>query len=117
MFLFPLLLDNLESSILKEVIDDICYLGAKKLCLSGGEPFLHKDILRIIEYATNKGLEINIYSSGIVGTSDNKESYFSFIAWHDAVILFSGDESGSPILIFSPLFLISYNFFLHKHMM
>lgn len=84
----------LELNVVKEVIDDICYLGAKKLCLSGGEPFLHKDILRIIEYATNKGLEINIYSSGIVGTSDNKESL-------NDDILIKAKEAGLSKVIFN----------------
>lgn len=64
----------LELNTIKEIIDDIAYLGAKKLCLSGGEPFLHKDIVDIIKYAVYKGLEVNVYSSGIIGMPDNKKS-------------------------------------------
>ena len=64
----------LELDTIKEIIDDIVYLGAKKLCLSGGEPFLHTDIISIIEYATYKGLELNIYSSGIISSQNNKKA-------------------------------------------
>lgn len=52
---------------IKQIIDDIIFIGAKRLCLSGGEPFLHPDILEMIEYATKKGLIVDIYSSGIIG--------------------------------------------------
>lgn len=62
----------LEFKVIKEIIDDIVCLGAKRLCLSGGEPFLHPDITNIVEYATRKGLILDIYSSGIMG--DNNQT-------------------------------------------
>lgn len=34
---------------IKQIIDDIIFIGAKRLCLSGGEPFLHPDIVEMIE--------------------------------------------------------------------
>src|SRR5699024_3197764 len=44
------------------------------LCLSGGEPFLHTDIINIIRYAVQKGLKLDIYSSGIVGEYGKEEA-------------------------------------------
>lgn len=57
----------LELDTIKQIIDDIICIGAKRLCLSGGEPFLHPDIVEIIEYAAQKGLIVDVYSSGIIG--------------------------------------------------
>lgn len=64
----------LRLDTIKQIIDDIECLGAKRLCLSGGEPFLHPDIIEIIEYATQKGLILDIYSSGIVGEYNLEKS-------------------------------------------
>lgn len=50
---------------LREVIDDAVTLGAKTICLSGGEPFLHPDIIDIVNYIYEKGCSCFIYSSGI----------------------------------------------------
>lgn len=47
------------------VIDDAKVLGCKTVCLSGGEPFLHPQILQIVEYISKKELACYIYSSGI----------------------------------------------------
>lgn len=57
----------LSLDTIKEIINDIVSLGAKRLCLSGGEPFLHPSVMEIIEYAVKKGLILDIYSSGVVG--------------------------------------------------
>lgn len=45
---------QLSFDVIKSVIDDMNELGIKKLCLSGGEPFLHENIIEIIGYATQK---------------------------------------------------------------
>ncbi len=62
----------LEVSLIEKVIDDILDMGAVRLCLSGGEPFLHPNIVHIVQYAVGKGLKVDIYSSGIIG-EPNKE--------------------------------------------
>lgn len=49
----------------KEVVDDAKDLGAKLICISGGEPFLHKGLKDIVDYIKAKGLQCYIYSSGI----------------------------------------------------
>ncbi|MBA4685531.1 MAG: radical SAM protein [Candidatus Galacturonibacter soehngenii] len=57
-----------------DVIDDITMLNASRLCLSGGEPFLHPDIIDIIAYAASKGLVLDVYSCGVVGEYNNEKS-------------------------------------------
>jgi radical SAM protein with 4Fe4S-binding SPASM domain len=41
-------------------------IGVNRVCLSGGEPFLHKDLKKIVAYIKQLGMEVNIYSSGII---------------------------------------------------
>ncbi len=40
--------------------------GIEELSISGGEPFLHPDLLRMVEYAKSKGIRIVIFTSGVV---------------------------------------------------
>lgn len=47
------------------VIDDAIELGLKTVCFSGGEPFLHADLLKMTEYVNKKGLNSYVYTSGI----------------------------------------------------
>lgn len=51
--------------IIKNVIDDAKNLGCKTVCLSGGEPFLHPQILDIISYIAKQQLTCYVYTSGI----------------------------------------------------
>lgn len=48
-----------------EVIKDAAKLGLKTLCFSGGEPLLHPDFCRMIDYVNSFGIDIYIYTSGI----------------------------------------------------
>jgi MoaA/NifB/PqqE/SkfB family radical SAM enzyme len=56
---------------IKSIIDECKELGFTHINLSGGEPFLHKDIVEIVKYINSKGLHIDIYSSGIVQYKGN----------------------------------------------
>lgn len=49
----------------REVVNDSKELGARRVCISGGEPFLHPDIVKIVKLISDKGLECYLYSSGI----------------------------------------------------
>lgn len=51
--------------IIKRVIDDAKVLGCKTVCLSGGEPFLHPQIIEIITYISELRLSCYVYTSGI----------------------------------------------------
>lgn len=51
--------------IIKNVIDDAKSLGCKTVCLSGGEPFFHPQILDIISYIAKQQLTCYVYTSGI----------------------------------------------------
>lgn len=50
----------------KEVVSNAVELGAKTICLSGGEPFLHDRIRDIIQFVYSCGLDCYVYTSGII---------------------------------------------------
>lgn len=52
-----------------ETLDQLIDNGMAQICLSGGEPFLHRHIYEILEYLLRKNIRISILSNGIVMTS------------------------------------------------
>lgn len=54
-------------------VKDMPKLGTKRVCLSGGEPFLHPDLDEIVSYISSLNMEVNIYSSGIIGLNNRTE--------------------------------------------
>lgn len=48
-----------------EVISDAAKLGAKTICLSGGEPFLHENIIDMVKIIKSYNMNCYIYTSGI----------------------------------------------------
>jgi MoaA/NifB/PqqE/SkfB family radical SAM enzyme/GT2 family glycosyltransferase len=47
-----------------KVIDNIARLGIILLVITGGEPFLHKDLFKIVSHAKEKGLKVCITTNG-----------------------------------------------------
>jgi MoaA/NifB/PqqE/SkfB family radical SAM enzyme len=62
----------LEYEKFVEVAKDARHLGAKIVCLSGGEPFLHPRIVDMIVFANSIGLETYVYTSGIIFNEKNE---------------------------------------------
>lgn len=57
----------------KEVIESARSIGLETVCFSGGEPFLHPDIIDMIEYVRSMGLQSFVYTSGICFDDDLKK--------------------------------------------
>ena len=60
-----------------EVVRDAADLGATTICLSGGEPFLHSRISDMIEFVSSLGLQVYVYTSGIVFDENNQRMSIS----------------------------------------
>lgn len=56
---------QIDFNTICKTVDDMPLMGVKRVCLSGGEPFLHQDLERIVSYISKLGIEVNIYTSGI----------------------------------------------------
>lgn len=46
-------------------------LGVKTICLSGGEPFMHPDIISMIRATNSLGLKPYVYTSGVISNAQN----------------------------------------------
>lgn len=51
--------------LFKNVIIDAVKAGLKRVCFSGGEPFLHPYIVEMVRFVSEQKLESYIYSSGV----------------------------------------------------
>ncbi len=49
------------------LVEGLKNLGVERICLSGGEPLLHPDIIKIVEIVREKGITTDIYTCGVVG--------------------------------------------------
>ena len=58
----------------KRVIDYFISTGGiEELSVSGGEPFLHPDILKMVEYSKSKGIRTVIFTSGVIERKVSEE--------------------------------------------
>jgi len=55
---------DMHLSDVKKILDQIDDMNIFEVCISGGEPFLHPDILEIFDYCFNKKFNISIVSNG-----------------------------------------------------
>jgi len=63
----------------KRVIDYFISTGGiEELSLSGGEPFLHFDLFKMVEYAKSFGIKTVIFTSGIKRTNSLNEEIINF---------------------------------------
>lgn len=65
----------------KRIIEECSQLGLKRVFISGGEPLLHPNLLDMIEFSKNKGLEVRVYSCGM-NYIDNK-----FVGFDEKIFL------------------------------
>lgn len=56
----------LQLDTLRRVIQGLHRLKVERVCLSGGEPFLHPDIVEVVKQISDSNIIVDIYSCGIV---------------------------------------------------
>ncbi|MBI2252969.1 MAG: radical SAM protein [Armatimonadetes bacterium] len=57
--------NELSLEEIKKLIDHLREIGVLEISLGGGDPFLRKDLIEIISYARNKGLNVSLSATGI----------------------------------------------------
>jgi radical SAM protein with 4Fe4S-binding SPASM domain len=57
---------------IKKIINESIQLGTKHINLSGGEPLIHPDIINICSYIKEKGLTVDVYTCGNMGSLNEK---------------------------------------------
>lgn len=59
--------NELNKSEIFNIVDQLEPGSGKKVCITGGEPFLHPDFFEILEYvAVTRGLEADIYTNALL---------------------------------------------------
>jgi MoaA/NifB/PqqE/SkfB family radical SAM enzyme len=56
--------DELTTSQIEDLIDQLSCIGTKRLGLTGGEPLLREDIGRLIRYAKSRGIFVSLNTNG-----------------------------------------------------
>jgi len=75
-------IQSLDLNTAKNYVDQIYDLGAKSICLTGGgEPLLFKDLIDIIVYIKNKGLEISLTTNGSKLNKENIPVILNNCTW------------------------------------
>ena len=57
---------QLPLRVMEEMVDDAAALGVRSLRLYGGEPLLHADLPRVVERATQQGLDAYVTTNGVL---------------------------------------------------
>lgn len=63
----------LDIDTMRRVISALHGLKVERICLSGGEPFLHPDLLEIVRQIADCGMTVDIYSCGILKETGTPE--------------------------------------------
>ncbi len=82
---------ELSFEIVKELLDDLEYLGVKRINLSGGgEPFMHPKIFEIIKYIKSKGIRVNINTNFTLLNEDKIKELDKYGVEHYTVSVWAG---------------------------
>jgi radical SAM protein with 4Fe4S-binding SPASM domain len=57
-------LDEVNTENAKKIVDQVVDFGATFFGITGGQPFLRKDLFEVLDYATKKGLSTSIITDG-----------------------------------------------------
>ena len=60
----PTVANELDTAEAKKIVDQVDDFGASFFGITGGQPFLRKDLFEVLEYATKKGLSTSIITDG-----------------------------------------------------
>lgn len=56
--------DEINTEDAKKIVDQACDFGASFFGITGGQPFLRKDLFEVLDYATKLGLNTSIITDG-----------------------------------------------------
>lgn len=72
----------LDTKIFKERLSEIGALGVKSIMYAGeGEPFLHKDIIEIIDHTKHAGIDVALTTNGALLSNAIVDKCLSNISW------------------------------------
>ena len=66
--------DELTFEDYKKVVDELYEMGCMNILVTGGEPTLHKDFLKICRYIVNKGILLDVFTNALYIPDDMFEA-------------------------------------------
>lgn len=64
----------LQTDTVKRVVAGLKKMKVERICLSGGEPLLHPDIIEIVRNISSNNIIVDVYTCGIIGTKEKPAS-------------------------------------------
>lgn len=94
----PALPNELTTGEARDLIDDLSSMGAKRLVVSGGEPLVRPDIVELMGYARECGIEVGLVTNGYLVEERWNElreiDYFLYFTSIDGPSQFHGRSRG-----------------------
>ena len=75
--------NELSKDEMIELLDDLVEVGVFKLTISGGEVFVHKNFFFLLEEARTRGMQVHIYTNGLLLNEGRLQKLASF--WPETV--------------------------------
>ncbi|MFH1359717.1 MAG: radical SAM protein [Candidatus Omnitrophota bacterium] len=73
---------SLDTALLKERLKELGELGVKSIMYAGeGEPFLHRDIVEIIQHTKNSGIDVAVTTNGVLFSKEKAENSLGYMEW------------------------------------
>lgn len=86
--------DELELKDYISVLDQLAEMGVPKVLFTGGDPFIKKDFMKILEYAHKKKFAISIYTNGqAIDDKTKYEQVINLYPYQMGLSLYSTDPS------------------------
>jgi radical SAM protein with 4Fe4S-binding SPASM domain len=83
---------ELQLSDYKRIIDELAEIGVVRITLTGGDPFVKKDIWAIIQYLYDKDFAVDIFTNGVyLSENDNVNKLARFYPRSVGISIYSGD--------------------------
>lgn len=63
---------EIASADLRHLIDEALPLGLEQFTISGGEPLLHPDVMKLVAFLKSKNIKTSLYTCGVVYNSNSE---------------------------------------------
>ncbi len=74
-------LGSLSLTQIRFVLDFLASVKAERISVTGGEPLLHENISEALEYASELGLKVTLFTSGSLLNTRRLRDYSPFLNW------------------------------------
>jgi len=85
--------DELRTDEVKDVLDQLAAAGTLRLTFSGGEPFMRKDFLELVQHARERAFSIEIFTNGTLVGPDTARSLRGLAVWQVSISILGANAA------------------------